>query len=174
MAWMVRRLRSATGPMILTSGIILAGLSMVGVSRADDLVLPFGVWNVEARGFAWPCRLESLEIRPSNHPGEALLVGSKRGDDGQLRLWGTSRIDRKATGPMASRWFTAAWPSGTSTVLIQLRPEPAGRLIALIREQSKDRVVGDRVRQVVLAPIPADERPVIDGPARHVRLRDQP
>ena len=166
MARMVRRLRAAMGPLVLASGIMLALLSAPTASRADDLALPFGLWKVEARGFGWPCRLESLEIRPSNHVGEATLVGSERGDDGQPRPWGTSRLDRKAAGPLASRWFTASWPSGPSTVMIQLRPEPSGRLLAVIRERPKGGGAGDQVRQIVLAPIPIDERPVIDGPAR--------
>ncbi len=167
MSGKVRRLRTATGPLTLASVIVLACLSAWPASGADELTLPFGRWKVEARGFGWACRLDSLEIRPSNHAGEATVVGFERGEDDRPRPWGTSRLDRRATGPLAARWYLASWPSGPSTVQVQLRPEPSGRLLAVIRERSKDRAIGDRVRQVVLAPAPLDERAVVDGPARN-------
>ena len=168
MSRMFRRLRSKTGRFALAIGFVFAWfLSPTILAAAEDLTLPYGRWAVEARGLGWPCRLEALEIRESNRVGEAILVGFERGDDGQSRPWGSSRIDRKASGPLASRWFSATWPSGRSTtILVQIRPEPDGRILALIRERSKDREVGERIRQVVLAPVPIDERPVVDGPPR--------
>src|SRR3954471_8284546 len=118
------RIRLATGRAILASGIWLAGLATSPAARADELTLPFGRWIVEARGFGWPGPLEALEVRESNRKGEPLLVGFGRDDDGQVRPWGSARVDRKATGPAASRWFTASWASGNATILIQVRPEP--------------------------------------------------
>jgi TolB protein len=167
MAGMISGLRSVIGRRALAIGFVLVWiLSPTGFAAAEELTLPFGRWTVESRGLGLPCRLEGLEIRDSNRVGEAILVGLVQGDDGQPRLWGSSRIDRKKSGPMATRWFTASWTSGSSTILIQLRPEPQGRLLALIRERPKDREVGERIRQVVLAPIPIDERPVIGGSPR--------
>jgi TolB protein len=139
--------------------LVLAILLVLAPSgKAEDLALSLGRWTVESRGFGWPCRLEALEIRESNRAGEPLLVGFERGEDGQPRPWGSSKVDRKATGPPASRWFSASWPSGPVTVLVQVRPEPSGRLLAIVRERSKDRGVGDLVRQVVLSPASSDPR----------------
>jgi hypothetical protein len=133
-------------------------------SRAEEQALSYGRWTVESRGFGLACRLEGLEVRESNRAGEPLLVGFERGEDGKSRLWGSSTIDRKAMGPPASRWFSAKWPSGPVTVLVQVRPESSGRLVAIVRERSKDRGVGDLVRQVILAPSPPSESPAVDGP----------
>jgi Tol biopolymer transport system component len=133
-------------------------LAMTGSAIAEDLALSYGRWTVESRGFGWPCRLEALEIRESNRSGEPVLFGFERSEDSPARLWGSSKVDRRATGPPASRWFSASWPSGSNTVLVQVRPEPSGRLLAIVRERSKDRGVGDLVRQVVLAPDPANSR----------------
>ena len=158
MARMVRRSRAAIGRPLLASGFILLG-SWVWSSAdavADDPALPFGRWRLESRGLDWPCRIDSLEVRESNLAGEALLFAFERGEDGQARPSGSARIDRKAAGPSATRWFSASWPSGASTLLIQVRPGASGRLVAVIRERSRDRVVGDRVRQVVFAPSPTD------------------
>ena len=165
MARTVLRRRTTLGLRVLVSGIVWAAISATTAGAAEESALPFGRWTVEARGFGWPCKLEGLEVRESNRVGEASMVGFERGEDGRSRTWGTSRVDHKAAGPASSRWFSASWPSGPSTVLIQVRPEPSGRLLAVIRERSKDRGVGDRVRQVLLAPSPTDERPVVDGPA---------
>ena len=161
----VRRSRS-TRVSTIVAGIVLAWHSAPGLSAAEELALPYGRWTVEARGFGWPCRLQALEVRESNRVGEAVMVGFERGEDGLSRPWGSSRVDRKAGGPSASRWFSASWPSGPSTILIQVRPESSGRLLAIVRERSKDRGVGDRVRQAVLVPSPPDDRPVADGPGR--------
>jgi len=147
-----------TGNLALIAAVALAWASS---SRAEELALNLGRWTVESRGFGWPCRLEALEIRESNRAGEALLFGFERGEGGQLRPWGSSKVDRKATGPPASRWFSASWISGPVTVLIQVRPEPSGRLLAIVRERSKDRGVGDLVRQVILAPSPGESRSVV-------------
>jgi Tol biopolymer transport system component len=163
MARTVRRLRASSRRLALVSGLLLAWLATSGVAKAEDLTLSFGRWTVESRGFGWPCRLEALEIRESNRAGEPLLVGFERGEDGRSRPWGSSRIDRRATGPSASRWFSASWPSGPVTVLIQVRPEASGRLLAIVRERSRDRGIGDLVRQVVLAPSPPDDRPVLEA-----------
>ena len=165
MARTVRRWRSTAGLVAFVSGVLLFSGFTSRTARAEDLALSFGRWSVESRGFGWPCRLEALEVRESNRVGEPLLVGFERGEDGQTRAWGSSKVDRKATGPLASRWFSASWSSGPVTVLVQLRPEPSGRLLAIVRERSKDRGVGDLVRQVILVPSPPDERPVLDGTA---------
>ena len=161
----VWRLRP-TGCLAFVAGIVLAWPWSSRVATAEELALPFGRWTVEARGFGWPCRLLALEVLESNRAGEAVMAGFERGEDGGPKPWGRSKVDRKAVGPSASRWFSASWPSGASTILIQVRPESSGRLLAVIRERSKDRGVGDRVRQVVLVPVPLDERPVADGPVR--------
>ena len=145
------------------TAIALAGLAMAGVSSADDQTLAYGLWSVESRGFGWPCRIEVLEIRESNKVGEATLIGSERGVDGELRPVGSGRVDTKAGGPPASRWFSASWPSGPASTLVQLRPEPGDRMIAVVRERSKDPSVGDKVRQLVLSRALSDVRPVVDG-----------
>lgn len=157
MARTIRWLRGTAGRLVL---VLLASAP---IARAEDLALPYGRWTVESRGFGWPCRLEGIEVRESNRAGEPLLVGFERGEDGQPRAWGSSRVGRKATGPSAARWFSASWASGPVTVLVQVRPEASGRLLAIVRERSKDPSVGDLVRQVVLAPSPLDERPVLDA-----------
>ena len=158
-------LRANSGQVALVSSVLLGSFFTPRAAEAEDLALPYGRWSVESRGFGWPCRLEALEVRESNRAGEPLLVGFERGEDGRSRAWGSSKVDRRATGPAASRWFAASWPSGSGSVLIQVRPEPSGRLLAVVRERSKDRGVGDLVRQVVLAPTPLDERPVFDTTA---------
>jgi Tol biopolymer transport system component len=160
MARSASRSRAMAGRLGLVSAVVLV---LATASRAEEQALAYGRWTVESRGFGWPSRVEGLEIRESNRRGEPLLVGFERGEDGRSRIWGSSTIDRKPAGPPASRWFSASWQSGPVSVLVQVRPEASGRLVAIFRERSKDRGVGDLVRQVVLAPSPPDERPVVDG-----------
>ena len=143
--------------------ILLGSAETTRFASAEEQGLPFGRWTVDSRGFGWTCRLETLEVRESNRVGESLLVGFERSEDGHLRLWGTGRIDRKSSGPSEARWFSANWPSGPLTIVIQIRPEGSGRILAIVRERSKDPGIGDRVRQVTLVPSPIDERPVVDG-----------
>ncbi len=156
----------ARGLAALASGIMLARLATPSPATGQDLALPTGRWTIESRGLNWPSRLEALEVRDASRPGEVDVVAFEVGEDGRPRPWGTSRVDRKAAGPPESRWFAASWAANSATVLLQLRPDGTGRLVGLVRERSGDRNVGDRVRQVVLAPAPADTRPVVDGPPR--------
>ena len=156
---MVRGPRAQLGRWVIPLGVWLVGSCSTRSTIAEEGMLPFGRWTVESRGFGWPCRLAAIEVRESNRAGEPLLIGFEEGDDGAARPWGSSKIDRKAPGPSAARWFSASWPSGPSTVLIQVRPEGSGRLLAVVRERNGDRGIGEVVRQVVLIPGP------IDGPS---------
>jgi Tol biopolymer transport system component len=133
--------------------------------QTEEPTLSTGRWTVESTGLGWPTRLDCLEIRASSRAGEAELSAYER--IGEVRrVWGTSKVDRKGSGPSIARWFSASWPSGASTAMIQIRPESSGRLVVILRERSRDRGVGDRVRQLILVPAPVDERPVVDGPVR--------
>lgn len=163
MARMLGRSVAARGLRASAWWVAVGWLGIPAASWAQEPTLPAGRWAVESTGLSWPCRLESLEIRPASRPGEAELVAFER-PEGARRVWGTAKLDRKASGPARARWFSASWPSGASTAMIQIRPETSGRLVAVVRERSKDRAVGDRVRQVVLAPAPADERSLADAP----------
>ncbi len=127
------------------------GLSALAAS-AQEATLPTGRWSVRSRGLDWPCRLEALEVRETTRAGDASVVAFERGPDGVERTWGTSRIDRRAVGPPASRWFSATWAAGGSTVVLQLRPDGPGRVLAIVRERPDDRGGGERVRQAILAP----------------------
>ena len=127
------------------------------LAKAEDLDLAYGRWRVESSGFGWPCRLGWLEIRESNRAGEPWLVGFERGEGGKPRPWGSSRIEFRAGGPEASRWYVASWPSGTTTIVVQVRPEAAGRLLALVRERPADPGLGETIRQVVLVPVSSDD-----------------
>ncbi|WP_435007672.1 TolB family protein [Tundrisphaera lichenicola] len=152
-------------PRMIVGPVILSGLWIVAsptIGRSEEPTLSTGRWKVDATGLGWPTRLDSLEIRPASRPGEAELVAFERVGD-EIRVWGKSRVDRRGPGPSPTRWFSATWPSGGATALIQVRPESSGRLIAVVRERSKDRGIGDRVRQVRLSPLRSDERPVSDG-----------
>ena len=161
-ASMPRRSRSTIGWVALAAAIRLASPQP---SHAQDPSLTAGRWSVETRGLGWSTRLDSLEIRATGRSGDATLAAFERDGNGRARPWGTARLDRKAAGPPSSRWFSASWTSGPNTVTIQLRPEGPGRLLALVRERSADRGLGDRVRQVVLIrAVDGDERAVIDGP----------
>ena len=162
MASMLRRTGSSIALVVIAS--ILGELA-----HAGEPGLPAGRWSVETRGMGWSTRLEALEIRATGPAGDAILATFDRDEAGQLRPWGTARLDRRGVGPPASRWFLASWTSGPSTTLIQLRPEGSARLLAIVRERSTDRNPGDRVRQVILIPTPAgDPRAAVDGPRRPI------
>ena len=127
MARTVRRLRATSGHVTLVSGVLLATCLTASAAQAEDLALSFGRWSVESRGFGWPCRLEALEVRESNRVGEPLLVGFERGEDGRPRAWGSSKIDRKATGPLAScAGSRRRGPRGRSLSLIQAQAGTVG------------------------------------------------
>jgi len=167
MASLLRRSWSRRGPAAFASAVLLATSALATPSFGQEPTLPIGRWSVDGRGLGWSTRLEALEIREATRAGEAVAVGFERDGEGRERPWGSGRVDRKAAGPPSARWFSAAWASGPNTVVIQIRPEGGGRLLALVRERSADRGVGDRVRQVVLAPAATDdERAVIDATAR--------
>ena len=133
---------------------------------ADPAGRPMG--GRVADGLGWPT--------PAGSPGDPAGEPARRGRAGRPSSaarrasrgpGGLARVDRQ--GVRARRRPGGSRRPGrraASTVLIQVRPEASGRLLAVVRERSRDRGVGDRVRQVVLAPAPADERPVVDGPAR--------
>jgi Tol biopolymer transport system component len=133
---------------------------------ADDLALNYGRWTVAQRGFGWACRLSSLAIVESSRAGEPLVVGYERVEGGALKVWGSSRVDPKAVGPLASRWYSASWISGGSTIVVKIRPDAGGRLLVLVREQPKDRTIGELVRQVILEPDRAETLPVAGDSGR--------
>ena len=152
MTRMVGRPGASFERLLLVSALLWISVDSPRVVEAEEFALPYGRWSTESRGFGWPCRLEAIEVRESSRAGEALLVGFERGEDGRLRLWGSSRIDRAATGPLAARWFAASWASRSGTTSIRIRPEPTGRLLAIVRERSQDPGIGELVRQLILAP----------------------
>ncbi len=131
-------------------------LGMGVLAKGDDLDLAYGRWRVESNGLGWPCRLIGLEVRESHRAGEAWLFGLERGDDGKPRRWGSSKIESRVDGPRASRWYAASWASGTTSTLVQVRPEAGGRLLAVVRERTAD-FGGEIIRQVLLAPVSSDE-----------------
>ena len=145
---------------------------------ADDLALNYGRWMVAQQGFGWACRLDSLAIVESSRAGEPILVGYERTEGGGSKVWGSSRVDRKIGGSVASRWYAASWISGGSTIVVKVRPEAGGSLVALVRERPKDRTISEVVRQVILKPDQAGAHPVAgdsgQGTAARVALRFDP
>ncbi len=169
MSSIIRRSRPAPGPSTFVPAACIAWLAVTVATPAavaEDPALPVGRWAVERRGLDWPTRVEALEVRAATRAGDATVSAFGRDGDGRERLLGSARVDRKGGGPPSARWFTATWTAGPVTVLVQLRPEGVDRLLAIVRERSKDRGVGDQVRQLVLAPARLDEPTGIDGSTR--------
>ena len=130
---------------------------------------PWGRWRVAERGWGWESRLHAIEVRPAaTTSGDAMVVAYERDEQGLERVWGSARFQRPVAAPSPARWLVAEWNSGSSAVLLQLRARADGKLTAVVRERARDRLAGpgDRVRQVVLEHLPADERAVSTAPTR--------
>ena len=121
-----------------------------GPALAQEPAIESGRWVVESRALDWPCRLAALEVVEAPRGGETTIVAFEQGGDGLDRRWGSSRLDRRATGPPSTRWFSAGWTSGGSTIGLQVRGDGSNRLVAIVRERPTDRSTPDRVRQVAL------------------------
>ena len=131
--------------------------------------VPWGRWRVVERGWGWESRLHAIEVRPAaTASGDAMVVAFERDEQGRERTWGSAKFQRPVAAPAPARWLVAEWTSGSSAVLLQLRARADGKLTALVRERARDRPAGpgDRVRQVVLEHLPADERAVSTAPTR--------
>ena len=150
--------------------LALIALAATGADAADDW--PVGRWRVVGRGWGLDCPVRSLEIRPEPRGGGASVVA----DAGDARAIGSARLARPAGGPGRDRWWDAAWESGPTAVRLQLRPDRAGGLTALVRELPIRRTEAgpQRVRQLDLervdegvprppAPPIRDEVPAADG-----------
>lgn len=149
---------------------LIPAAALVGVAcRAAELPAVdggrslFGRWQVVDRGWGWETRLHALEIRPlSTTSAESVVVAFERDERGLERVWGSARVDRPLAPPPSSRWSSAEWTIGRSTVLLQLRVGPDETLTALIRERARDRGSNptERVRQVTLEHAPPEDRQV--------------
>ena len=162
-----------------TLGVLLLGLAWAAwcaasVAAAELPVpgpseggVPWGRWRVAERGWGWESRLHAIEVRPAaTTSGDAMVVAYERDAQGLERVWGSARFQRPVAAPSPARWLVAEWNSGSSSVLLQLRARADGKLTAVVRERARDRLAGpgDRVRQVVLEHLPADERAVSTAP----------
>lgn len=160
-----------------TLGVLLLGLAWAAWCAASELPVPgpseagapWGRWRVGERGWGWESRLHAIEVRPAaTASGEAMVVAYERDARGLERVWGSAKFRRPVAAPSPARWLVAEWNSGSSAVLLQLRARADGKLTAVVRERPRDRLAGpgDRVRQVVLEYLPADERAVSTAPTR--------
>ena len=163
-----------------TLGVLLLGLAWAACARsvaASELPVPgpseggapWGRWRVGERGWGWESRLHAIEVRPAaTTSGDAMVVAYERDAQGLERVWGSAKFQHPVAAPSPARWLVAEWNSGSSAVLLQLRARADGKLTAVVRERARDRLAGpgDRVRQVVLEHLPADERAVSTTPTR--------
>jgi Tol biopolymer transport system component len=129
-----------------------------------------GRWRVAERGLGLPSRLTRLEVRPAARGGEATVVAfaADPAGDGE-RLWGSARLELPRNPAEPAR---AEWGEGPALVTLLFRPEPDGRLTAILRERDRGRTPTgpERVRQATL--VPDDERPVANVPLPSPRTLD--
>jgi Tol biopolymer transport system component len=145
-------------------GLLCLLVAPQGAVEAADLPrLAPGKWRVVERPLNLDCRLRSLEILATRRSGELSVTAWESDDRGDEKAWGSGKLAVDSGGLGA---LQAEWLSGTARVVLKLRPEPDGRLIALVRIRDRDRptAVPERVRQVVLAPESGRERLVSDTP----------
>lgn len=150
------------------SAVLLGACWAAPAAVAQEESWLLGRWRVAESAWGWSTPLVGIEVRPAGSLGDAVLVALERDEQGRERVWGSARVERSLLGPAPSRWVTAEFAAGASTVRLQLREQEAGRLTALVRERAKDRgtLGSERVRQLRLEKAPEEDQPVSGRPER--------
>lgn len=144
-------------------GLTLAVLPVLGLllaqrpASAPALEWAEGAWRPVDPAMGWAPRLSRLEVRRSGLRGELQASAFERSAPGTLAIWGSGRLDRGSDGQARVRWG-----DGPGEAVLQIRPVPGGRLLAVLRRRGTNRATSgpEEIRQFWLER--DDERPVAD------------
>ncbi|MBX6314646.1 MAG: hypothetical protein IRY99_17285, partial [Isosphaeraceae bacterium] len=109
----------------------LLALAPVAAGAAEPR-WPMGQWRVVTCGLGLDAPLDRLEVRAANRMGDAIVIASKADEQGQQRVWGSGKL-----GPVTAGEARVEWVADSIAVRLQLRPEGASRLSALVRQRDR-------------------------------------